>query len=259
MQEGLTELNLQLSRKLFLLRDRPYGNSQSQVQLRLQRITLGLKLKISSLLDQLLSWLASPSTRQTTKRHGQRGMTDYSASTFLRISFLQLTLTSIPISGDFLQFQYPHSHSQAGNKGRGRLPSSISYPLGMTQSKRVSWQNESILAGRLAGTITNQAGYSQGIADSIARSPTPISHLELLEFLPSAPPAHGNLRSTIARSSSIALSQVNGELFTCRQGLTVQHASQLEVFQKGIFIERWVLQRKRKFKGQSKQGSFSHG
>lgn len=119
MQEGLTELNLQLSRKLFLLRGRPYGNSQCQVQLRLQRITHGLK--ISSLLDQLLSWLASPSTRLTTKRHGQRGMTDYSASTFLRISFHQFTLTSIPISGDFLQFQYPHSHSQAGNKGRGRL------------------------------------------------------------------------------------------------------------------------------------------
>lgn len=131
MQEGLTELNLQLSRKLFLLRGRPSGNSQCQVQLRLQRITLGLKLKLSSLLDQLLSWLASPSTRLTTKGHGQRGMTDYSASTFLRISFNQFTLTSIPISGDILQFQYLHSHSQAG--------------------------------------------YSPGIADSIARSPTPLS------------------------------------------------------------------------------------
>ncbi|KAK4412003.1 hypothetical protein Salat_2997100, partial [Sesamum alatum] len=57
---------------------------------------------------------------------------------------------------------------------------------------RTVFQEESNLTGqiKLAGTTTNQAGYSQGIADSIARSPTPISHLELLEFLPSAPPAH---------------------------------------------------------------------
>lgn len=40
------------------------------------------------------------------------------SSTFLRIDLFEFTRTSIPISGDFQQFKYPDSNSQAGNKGR---------------------------------------------------------------------------------------------------------------------------------------------